>query len=162
MGQPLILNVGCGDQYCEWMMNCDRYSEKVDVRCDAIMLPFKEGMFDFIHAIHVIEHFDFQESFAVLKEWRRVLKIGGELHIETPNFTRLCQRFLEIDEAGWPAFYGMFFSYPWDPGQLHKFLYTEKQLRWNLESVGFNRIGLERAIRYKDLEDVCLGMVGTK
>lgn len=158
----LILNVGCGEQYCEWMVNCDRYSPKVDIRCDAKDLPFKDGTFDVLHCIHVVEHFDFQEAFDVLREWKRVLKSGGKLVIETPNFKRLCERFLELDERAYPAFYGMFFAYPWVPGQLHKFLYTENQLRWTLETVGFTKVETREAIRYKGLEDVCLGMVGTK
>jgi len=157
-----ILNVGCGEQYCEWMVNCDRYTPKVDIRCDAKNLPFRDGVFDVVHAIHLIEHFDFQEAFDVLIEWKRVLRSGGWLVIETPNLTKLCKRLLELEDEDLPDIYTQFFAYPWVPGQIHKFLYTEKQLRWTLELVGFSKIETREAIRYRGLEDLCLGMLGIK
>lgn len=57
---------------------------------------FDDAAFDLIYASHVLEHFDWRHELpAVLSEWRRVLKPGGELHISVPDLAVLCRLFLE-------------------------------------------------------------------
>lgn len=53
------------------------------LQADACALPFSDGRFDRLVAQHLIEHFD--DTGAVLGEWRRVLKMDGILVIVTPN-----------------------------------------------------------------------------
>ena len=49
------------------------------------LLPFKDGTFDFLYASHVLEHFS--NPIAVLKEWLRVVKVGGYVYFAVPDFT---------------------------------------------------------------------------
>ncbi len=49
-------------------------------------LPYKDNSVDLIYASHVLEYFDREEALDVIKEWRRVLKKGGELRIAVPDF----------------------------------------------------------------------------
>jgi citrate lyase synthetase len=58
--------------------------------------------------------------------------------------------------------YGHFFAEPWKPGQTHKFLYTETQLKGTLNACGFVDIARIQTYRYKGDEDINLGMEAFK
>lgn len=49
-------------------------------------LPFKDRTLDWVFSSHLIE--DFLDWFPILREWKRVLKIGGTLIICLPDKTR--------------------------------------------------------------------------
>ena len=117
---------------------------------------------DEIYSSHLIEHFDFQQGQEVLKEWKRVLKEGGVLIIETPNFLASCKKFVHADEQGKIDLYSHFFSTPWIDGQIHKFLYTPIQMKWTLEQLGFKEVHQESALRYIGREDICMKFVCRK
>jgi predicted SAM-dependent methyltransferase len=157
------LNLGCGDHILPGYINCDLYCDKADVMCNVNKLPFEDNSIDLIYSSHVIEHFDFKEGFDVLKEWYRVLKIGGKVVIETPDLLESCRKFISLSPQEQIGMYAHFFSEPWtSPGQCHKFLYTATQLKWTLEQCQFKDIKQFRACRYIGKEDICLGMEGTK
>jgi len=118
---------------------------KCDVRFDVQKLPYPDNSVDEIKAFHIIEHFNFFEIKDVLEEWYRVLKPGGRLYLETPDFLETCRSFVEGTTAmpieEWRVtLYGHFFAHPWVPGQTHKFLFTENQLRTNLSWAGFKQV----------------------
>ena len=73
----------------------------------------------------------------LLVEWKRVLKPGGRLWVETPDFLSSCKKFIEADKDGKWDLYGHFFSEAWNPGQIHKFLFTEEQLIDTFKYAGF-------------------------
>ena len=168
--QPVIplngvrkLNLGCGDVMLEGYINCDLYYEQADINCDVKKLPFEDNTIDEIYASHLIEHFHFHEAFDVLREWKRVLKDGGSIVIETPDFLGCCKRFVNADERGRIDMYSFFFAKPWMAGETHKFLYTEGQLMWALNQVGFHNLVRQPAVRYSERgQDICLKVVGVK
>lgn len=133
------LNLGCGLDYQDGYINVDLYphpNAKVDAQYDVTNLPYLDNTVDEIRAFHIIEHFDFYQGQAVLKEWHRVLKPQGRLWLETPDFLNSCRAFVEHPE--WRTYlYGHFFSTPWLPGLTHKILFTEDQLKCQLEWTGF-------------------------
>jgi len=165
--KPKCLNLGCGDDIIrevdkDWI-NCDMYSSKSDVKCDIKCLPFEDDSVDLVYTSHVIEHFDFKEAFEVLKEWKRVLKPGGIIYMETPDLLASCKKFIASDEQGRISMYGHFFSEPWvNPGMIHKFVYTENQLKWTLERVGFKDIVRKPAVKYPAIQDTCMAMEAKK
>lgn len=53
---------------------------------DATRLPFRDETLDFVYSSHLLE--DFYTWVGVLKEWLRVLKIGGHLIIMVPDRER--------------------------------------------------------------------------
>ena len=53
------------------------------VRARLETLPFKNGSVDFVSARYVLEHLEKPEL--VWSEWRRVLKPGGRVLVQTPN-----------------------------------------------------------------------------
>lgn len=52
---------------------------------DARKLPYDDETFDSVFAANLLEHFGWRETTEVLKEWRRVLKVGGTLEIIVPD-----------------------------------------------------------------------------
>jgi len=148
MLSKLKLHLACGHDYNEDYINVDLYAPedaKCDVRFDIQKLPYDNNSVDEIKAFHIIEHFHFFEIKEILNEWYRVLKPGGKLYLETPDFLETCRSFVEgsptmpIEE--WRILlYGHFFAHPWVPGQTHKFLFTESQLKTNLGWAGFQKV----------------------
>lgn len=135
----LKLHLACGLDYHEDYINIDLYPiGKVDAQFDVLKLPYDDNTIDEIKAFHIIEHFDFFEGQEALKEWFRVLKPGGKLYLETPDFLETCKAFIKADADFKILLYGHFFAHPWVPGQTHKFLFTEDQLRIQLNWAGFN------------------------
>ena len=54
-----------------------------DVLCSGDKLPFKDEGMDYISSVHSYEHFDDQHK--LLKEWLRVVKVGGIVAIVHPD-----------------------------------------------------------------------------
>ena len=135
---PLMLNLGCGDQLLPGWINCDLHSPQAEMKFDAATVPFNDGTVDAIAAYHLIEHFKYWDAHAALKEWRRALKPGGKLILETPDFLESCREFVNTDDHTWRIqLYNHFFAWPHLPGQIHYFLYTQDQLWWTLNECGF-------------------------
>jgi len=91
-GQPLRLHLGCGEQYLDGYINIDYPSSehtvmviKADIFADIAQLNFPPCSLDEIRSHHVFEHFSRIEALALLIEWHQWLKLGGKLHIETPD-----------------------------------------------------------------------------
>ena len=140
-GMPVKLHLGCGTVHLDGWINTDNYDlKKADVKMDATKIPLPDGSVDELYSSHLLEHFDYFEGIAILKEWYRVLKNGGKMFLETPDLLALCHKFIEANEDWRVRLYGAFFAYPWINGNGHKFLYTENQLRWTLGQTGFKGI----------------------
>src|SRR3990167_3043782 len=60
--------------------------ETVEWKGSGLDLPFKDGTLDFCYSSHLLE--DFADWNPALREWWRVLKIGGYLVILIPDKTR--------------------------------------------------------------------------
>lgn len=135
------LNLGSGGDYIQGYVNIDLYAEKADERYDISKLPYGDNSIDEIRAYHVIEHFDYLAAHDVLKEWCRVLKPGAKIKLETPDFLESCKEFIQADQDGRWDLYGHFFSTAWiSPGLIHKFLYTEFELKKTMTWAGFKNI----------------------
>jgi 2-polyprenyl-3-methyl-5-hydroxy-6-metoxy-1,4-benzoquinol methylase len=71
-------------------------------KVEGVALPFASETFDLITHWHVIEHVENVSE--ALREWRRVLKPGGLMVLETPNSSFLKARLLGPRyEKFWPA-----------------------------------------------------------
>lgn len=78
---------------------------KTDIVCDARKLDIiDDNTYDTVTGIHVLEHFHFFEAPSLLKEWLRVLKPGGLLHLEVPNLAWVIRNFEGDLEK--PLYYG--------------------------------------------------------
>lgn len=91
--KPLKLHLGCGNTYFKGYVNIDYPQSEhtvmkpvADVYTDFTKLKYEDGSVDEIRAHHVFEHFNRAEALKLLFQWRRWLKLGGVLHLETPDF----------------------------------------------------------------------------
>ncbi len=88
------LHLGCGERYLKGYTNIDfplaehtTMKVKADVYQDVRTLNYAENSIDEIRTHHMFEHFSRQEALKLLCQWRAWLKVGGLLHIETPDFS---------------------------------------------------------------------------
>ena len=84
----MILDVGCGRNKYPGAIGIDRNRDThADVICDLdrTPYPFRDGQFDQIRLIHVIEHV--ADVIATLEELHRLARPGGRIWIETPHYT---------------------------------------------------------------------------
>jgi predicted SAM-dependent methyltransferase len=74
--------------------------EKVepDVKASGDKLPFEDGKFDFVCAIHAFEHFP--DAKKTLSEWLRVVREGGIIGIVHPDIFYTKKQNPEIDNSG--------------------------------------------------------------
>jgi SAM-dependent methyltransferase len=95
-GQDLgaVLDVGCGDKPYRDCLTYKSYigieverSMNVDVLCDGGVLPFRDGCFDTVICIAVLEHV--REPGRQMREMARVLKKRGRLIVVAPFFWNL-------------------------------------------------------------------------
>jgi predicted SAM-dependent methyltransferase len=99
---------------------------------DVTKLPFKEGEVKLIYTSHLIAYFDRAEVIPLLKEWYRVLKPKGVLRLATPDWDVI----RTIKEPMVGPLYGKMN----EPPIYHKTVWTFKQLKAVLESIGFYNV----------------------
>jgi len=83
-----VLDVGCGINKTPGAIGIDRNPRsKADVLVDVDRMPypFRDGSFDRIRAIHVIEHV--ADVIQAMEEFARLAVAGGIIEIVTPHYT---------------------------------------------------------------------------
>jgi SAM-dependent methyltransferase len=92
---PIRLNLGSASVKLPGYISVDLYDDRADLQMDILDLDFEDNSVDEILASHVFEHLSPHYAMPALKEWFRVLKSGGKLIMEMPDFEVTCKRFLE-------------------------------------------------------------------
>ncbi len=89
----------------------------------------------------MLEYFDREEAFSVLKEWYRVLKIDGVLRLAVPDFNAMAQLYVE---RNFPldSFLGPLYGKMEMDGKTiyHKTVYDRISLIVILASIGFKKV----------------------
>lgn len=75
----------------------DGRSHEVEVVADASSIPLPSGCADLVYSQECLEHFSWRVYFSVLKEWARLVKAGGRIVVEVPDFLAACQQVLNVD-----------------------------------------------------------------
>jgi predicted SAM-dependent methyltransferase len=81
------INLGCGwrNFRSDWIHIDGGDYDHLDYK-DITKLEFDDNSVELIYVSHVLEYFDINEAKQLLREWRRVLKPGGELRVAVPDF----------------------------------------------------------------------------
>lgn len=92
------LNLGCGNDLKPGYLNVDFRDIPGAVQGDLSKLPWpwKDGSVDEILMLDFLEHFPYRKTVPILQECWRILKVGGRLEIQVPDFTH-CARVI-LDE----------------------------------------------------------------
>lgn len=125
-----------------------------DIGSNASMAQFRGAMFDEVRAHHVLEHLAYPRALNALSHFERILKPDGILDIEVPDLLRVVRAWLndEInhdDAMQW--LYGEQLGIH-EPGDSHRFGWTEPLLRDALETRGFaagDRLETGLALRFR-------------
>jgi predicted SAM-dependent methyltransferase len=89
------LNLGCGKDLKEGYINIDLYDDPLVTKSDVKNLSFiQDAVVDEIYAKDVLEHMSASDGEMALKEWSRVLKVGGKIFIQTINLDRQIEAYL--------------------------------------------------------------------
>ena len=82
---PKFLDIGCGVHPRDGYIHLDiQKLDHVEYVQDARKLPFKDCELDGVYSSNTLEHFGWRETSTVLKEWIRVIKIGGTIELKLP------------------------------------------------------------------------------
>ena len=142
------LHLGCGERKRKGWVNIDIDNRvKPDIVADAKDLNmFEDKSVDEIECCHLFEHLTYPDAVTALKEWYRVLKKGGKLSLELPNFKK-CIEILykkEGEEAQKLAMIGIYGYIPdirkCGISLVHKYGWTPETLTNELRKVGFSEI----------------------
>lgn len=146
MSGKLTLNIGCGTRtYKEYpagyqCINGDeRNLSNVDKVMDARKLDFPDGHFDYILASDIIEHFKISETKDILKEWKRVLEVGGVIEFRMPNLKAICINYVigaaNTKLTSWLIHGGQDYS-----GNIHFTSFDRAWFKSIIEPLGFEEI----------------------
>lgn len=124
----LKLNIGAGSTVIDGYTPIDR-----KLGTEAYPLPYPDASVDEIRASHILEHFDFRQSQAALKEWCRVLKPGGRIRIAVPDIDAASK----ADPDEWPF---IVMGGQTDENDYHKSAWNESRLRGHMEHFGLSDV----------------------
>ncbi len=135
------LNLGARTVSLPGFKNVDLFDgpliDIVDNASDLSTIP--DGVVEEIYASHLIEHFSYEITDKVLARWYSVLKPGGKLLIECPDFDRLSKAytqgiltFVQVESA--------IFGKMDEPGMQHFALFNFSHLKEKLTKAGFENI----------------------
>ena len=81
MGTDFVIGIDSGKdaQLFNIQINANLIMDCVDLK------RFSTGAYDFVFSSHLLEHFPKKEVPAILREWMRVVKVGGNLVLYLPD-----------------------------------------------------------------------------
>ena len=106
---------------------------------------FSDNSVDYIYSRHSLEYFDEEEGILVLKEWHRVLKLGGILELVVPDFEKIVRHYLKhrdsLDDNLGCLFGRAIMKTPRGEEKIyHKIAYDFVSLKRSLRVAGFKNV----------------------
>ncbi|MFH1359919.1 MAG: hypothetical protein ABIJ41_02645 [Candidatus Omnitrophota bacterium] len=99
MSESLKLHLGCGTNKLSGWVNIDSVKDcQPDLAHDISKpLPYADQSVDEILAEDLLEHFDKYMRFIVFGDWARVLRIGGTITLQVPDFRKILLSYFKLD-----------------------------------------------------------------
>lgn len=118
-----------------------------DVYADITDLGLPDDSVDEMFCAHSLEHFTRWVGIRMLDDWHRMLKHGGVLHIETPDFWRSVLWLFHPRRRNRELARPMFYGNQWDEldYETHRYLWTARELKETLEGIGFASVKVDHA-----------------
>jgi ABC-type polysaccharide/polyol phosphate transport system ATPase subunit/glycosyltransferase involved in cell wall biosynthesis len=135
------IDIGAGSRISPDYVHLDsRGIDHIEIVCPAGTLPIPDGMLDEVYSRHTIEHFAGNDIRNVLSEWTRVLKNGGKLVLNYPDFDKYIEWFgekqdLPIEEKS-------------------RLIYGDQNYSENVHRCAINDAGVEAMLRDLGLTDI--------
>lgn len=135
------LNLGCNKTYIPGFLNVDINKEfGADIVTNVKDLSmFESGSICELYASNILEHFPHTETLDVLKEWSRVLKTGGKLHISVPDFDFCIDFYIKTNRALQPWLVNYMYGDQKGPQEFHQTPFNWSHLRDLLDKAGFSQ-----------------------
>jgi SAM-dependent methyltransferase len=167
MGMKLLLHVGCGTKGMKIPFEFAAYKEvrldknksvQPDIVADIVAMPMIDNeSYDAVYCSHVLEHLFAHEVGHALREFKRVLKPQGTLHILVPDLQSIGGK-LALDQADAIVYmspigpiapldvlYGLRASVAGgNHFMAHKTGFTQSVLKRHLDDAGFAGVKIER------------------
>ena len=140
------LHLGCGEKYIPGFIHIDFAKHPhIDYSSDIRHLSmFDDCSVDLIYCCHALEYFNRQEVVTVLKEWGRVLRVGGLIRLSVPDFESIVKVYLtykDLDHQGiLGPLYGRWQNSASNESLYHKTAYDFRSLEKVLQSAGFSNV----------------------
>lgn len=147
------LHLGCGTKKLEGWVNIDSVPEcRPDVVHDITKpLPYADQSAEELLGEDLLEHFDKYIRYLVFYEWTRVLKVGGKITLQVPDFQTILLRYFKFGYNNFVDF--IFGENLWESkiyiGHFgnHKWGYSQKTLKefvsvFGIETANIRRVGL--------------------
>jgi len=134
----VLIHLGCGPHNDPKYINVDGLAfPHIHYVGVVEKLPmFKNNFADLIYACHVLEHISHQEIMNVLREWRRVLKIGGVLRLSVPDFDKIITIY-EKENKNMERIISPLMGAQGDKYDFHKIIFNKEYLNNLLKQTGF-------------------------
>ena len=138
----VLLHLGCGPINAKGYTNVDvqPFPHVHYVHGVYPLEIFQSNSVDLVYVSHVLEHFSFKELPSVLKEWKRILKVGGILRLGVPNFEVLTKIYIDTGDIN--SILGPLMGGQTDRYNFHYSVFDLKYLTNLLNEAGFTKIQL--------------------
>jgi len=146
------LHLGSAKRRLNGFINIDReFSDGVDLVTDvADLSAFGDSSVVEIYSSHTLEYFDREGVRAVLAEWARVLKPGGEIYVTVPDLNQLLKIYTlsgDIRFVLGPMF-GKWHNEHNGETLYHRTVWDHASLKTYLEDSGFESVSVFDPVAY--------------
>jgi SAM-dependent methyltransferase len=113
----------------------------VDRYADLRALPYAPNTADEIRSVQSLEHLDMREGPRVLRHWYDVLRPGGVLHVDVPDFEETARQLLaQPDEPSKDWYYRLVYGSQKNAYAFHKNGFSPARLGRLLREAGFREV----------------------
>jgi hypothetical protein len=104
-------------------------------------LPYGAGSADEIRTVQVLEHVSMRETPIVLRHWYEVLKPGGLLHLDVPDFEETARQLLaQTDESSKDWYYRLIYGSQKNAHAYHRNGFSPARVERMLREAGFREV----------------------